>query len=144
MIIVGLLLGVLAIIFLCWLSFTLAVYALLFYAGLTVAFAAYPTGAGLISAAIVGVFASAVTLAVGQLAFAMVKSPILRGTIAMIFAVPAAVAGYHATLGLAQIGVSSHMWTAIFAVTGAICVGGTVFIRMVAMADPPAAGRDQS
>ncbi len=101
MIIVGLFLGVLGIIFLCGLLFTLAVYALPFYAGLTAAFAAYHTGAGLIGAALVGLLAGAATLVIGQIAFAMAKSPILRGVIAMIFAAPAADAGYHATLGLA-------------------------------------------
>jgi hypothetical protein len=143
MIIVGLFLSVLGIVFLCWLLFTLAVYALRFYAGLTAAFAAYHTGAGLIGAAIVGVSAGAVTLVAGQIAFALVKSPILRGMIAMIFAAPAAVAGHHPTLGLGlvQIGVSSLIWCEIFAVIGAICVGGTEFIRMTAIADSPATGQ---
>ena len=64
-------------------------------------------------------------------------SPIPRAAIALLFAAPAAVAGYHATLGLAHIGVPSMAWRQVFAVIGAIAVGGTAFVRMSAMASPP-------
>jgi hypothetical protein len=39
--------------------------------------------------------------------------------------VPAAFAGYHAALGLAQIGVPAEGWRQAFALIGAIVVGGT-------------------
>jgi hypothetical protein len=79
MIIIGLVLGVFGIGFLCWLLFTLAVYALPFYAGLTAAFAAYHTGAGVVGAIIVGFLAGVATLLIGQLAFASMPSPLIRG-----------------------------------------------------------------
>jgi hypothetical protein len=54
---------------------------------------------------LVGFFAGAVLLALGQVAFAAVRSPLIRAAIALLFAAPATVAGYHATLGVAHIGV---------------------------------------
>jgi hypothetical protein len=89
----------------------------------------------------VGFAGGAVTLVAGQAAFAVVKSPVLRGAIALLFATPAAIAGYHATLGLAHIGVPSASWCEVFAMLGAILVGGTAFVRIGAMTSQPASGQ---
>lgn len=67
------------------------------------------------------------------------RLPVLRAAIAILFAVPAAVAGFFMTLGLSRIGVPSLVWSDIFAVIGAIFVGGPAFVRIAAMATPPAA-----
>ena len=145
MIIVGLILSVFGIGFLCWLLFTLAVYALPFYAGLTAAFAVYHGGAGAFGAIVVGFLAGATTLIIGQMAFASMPSPLLRGVIALIFAAPAAIASFAMTFGISRIGVPSLIWSDVFAVIGAISVGGTAFIRIAAMANgPPGAWRAMS
>jgi hypothetical protein len=123
MIIIGLILGALGIGFFCWLLFTLAVYALPFFATVTAGLAAFHSGAGVIGA--IGIVAGAVTLGAGQLAFAVAGSPLIRAAIALLFATPAAVAGHHATLAVAHIGVSSQGWREAFAIIGAILVGGT-------------------
>ena len=136
MIIIGLILGAFGIGFLCWVLFTLAVYALPFFAGVTVGLAAFHSGAGVIGAIMVGTVAGVLTLGVGQAAFAISRSPFLRAAIALLFAAPAAIAGYHATLGLAQIGVPSAGWRDVFAIIGAILVGGTAWGRMTLLADP--------
>jgi hypothetical protein len=137
MIVIGLILSVFGIGFVCWLLFTLAVYALPFFAGMTAGLASYYSGAGIIGALVVGFVAGAVTLVAGRAAFAAVKLPVLRAAIAILFAAPAAVAGYHATLTLAQIGVPSTAWREAFAIFGAMFVGGTAFVRMGAMATSP-------
>jgi hypothetical protein len=134
MIIIGLILSVFGIGFLCWLMFTLAVYALPFFAGMTVGLAAYHSGAGVIGALVVGFAAGAATLVAGQFASAVVRLPVLRGAIAILFAAPAAITGFHATLALAQIGVPSASWREAFAIVGAIFVGATALVRMAAMA----------
>jgi len=100
MLIIGIILTFVALAYLCWLLFALAVYALPFFAGLSAGLAAYHSGAGPIGAIIVGVVAGAVTLLLGQVAFATVRSPLVRDTIALLFAAPAALAGYHAALAL--------------------------------------------
>ena len=101
MIIIGIVLSVFGIGFFCWLLFTLAVYALPFFAGLTAGLAAFHSGSGVIGALIVGVLAGGATLAIGQIVFATVRTPLIRAAIGLLYAVPAAIAGYHATLGLA-------------------------------------------
>ncbi len=103
MIILGIILSVFAIGFFCWLLFTLAVYALPFYIGLIAAFAAFHHGYSLFGSALIAIIVAASVLALGQLLFAAVRMPLLRACIALVFAIPAAVAGYHATLGIAHI-----------------------------------------
>jgi hypothetical protein len=136
MIIIGIILSVFGIGFFCWLLFTLAVYALPFFAGLSVGLAAFHSGAGVIGALIVGVLAGGATLAIGQIVFAMVRTPLIRAAIGLLYAVPAAIAGYHATLGLAQIGMPSEVWRETFAVVGAVLVGGTAWGRMFLFLPP--------
>jgi hypothetical protein len=136
MILVGLVLSLFVVGFLCWLLFTLAVYATPFFVGVTATFAAFNYGAGVIGALVVGIIASVVTLVASQAAFAAVKSSAVRAAIALLFAAPAALAGFHATLGLAQIGVSSEIWRDVFAVIGGVIVGCTAFVRLARTADP--------
>jgi hypothetical protein len=134
-------LGAFGVGFLCWVLFTLAVYALPFFAGVTAGLAAFHSGAGVIGSIVVGTVAGVLTLGAGQAAFAVSRSPFLRATIALLFAAPAAITGYHATLGLAQIGVPSAEWREAFAIIGAILVGGTAWGRMTLLADPLPTGR---
>ena len=136
MIIVGFALSLFAVGFLCWLLFTLAVYATPFFVGVTAAFAAFNCDAGVIGALVVGIIASVVTLLVSHAAFAIAKSPAVRCAIALLIAAPAAVAGFHATLGLAQIGVPSEIWRDVFAVFGGVLVGCTAFVRLARTTDP--------
>lgn len=140
MLILSIVLSFVGLGFLCWLLFTLAVYALPFFAGVTAGLAAYHSGSGPLGAIIVAVIVGAVILVIGQIAFATIRSPLARAAIALLFAIPAAVAGYHATLGLAHIGVPSYGWREAFAVLGAIIVGGTAWARMTLLA-PPNVGR---
>jgi hypothetical protein len=128
MLIIGIVLSVAGIGFFCWLLFTLAVYALPFFAGVTAAFAAYHSGSDVIGVIVIGVLAGAAALAIGQIAFATVRMPVIRAAIGLLYAVPAAIAGYHATFGQAHIGVPSEGWRA-FAIVGAILVGGTAWAR---------------
>lgn len=136
MIVVGLVLSLFAVAFLFWLLFTLAVYATPFFIGVTAALAAFNHGAGAAGALSVGLAVSAVTLAASRFAFAGAKSPIVRGAIALVFAAPAAIAGFHATFGLAQIGVSSEIWRDLIAVIGAILVGCIAFARLASSSNP--------
>ena len=141
MLAIGIVLSLFGIGFLCWLMFNLAVYALPFFAGMTAGLAAYHSGAGLVGGLIVGFTAGAITLVVGQAIFATFASPVLRGLIALLFAAPAAVAGYHATLALARIGVPAEGWREVFAIVGAIAISATAVVRVAGMAYPPGVRR---
>ena len=59
------------------------------------------------------------------------RSPLIRAVIALLFAVPAAVAGYYAALGLAHIGIPAEGWRQAMAMTGAIVVAATAWARMM-------------
>jgi hypothetical protein len=130
MLIIGIILAFVALAYLCWLLFALAVYALPFFAGLSAGLAAYHSGSGPIGAIIVGVVAGGVTLLLGQATLARVRSPLFRGTIALLFAAPAALAGYHAALGLAHVAIPGEGWQDAMAVAAAIIVASTAFLRM--------------
>jgi hypothetical protein len=121
-------------------TFALAVHALPFFVGVTAGIAAYHSGSGEIGAFLVGLIAGAFTLAAGQIAVAAFRSPLIRTAIALVFAVPAAMAGYHAALGLAQLGVPAELWQRAFALIGAVAVGATAWARL-ALSIPPDTGR---
>jgi hypothetical protein len=103
MIIIGILLNVAGLGACCWTLFTLAVYALPFFIGMTVGIFTYQIGIGLIGAIVIGFFAGALGLLAGQYIFSVARSPIIRLLVALLFAVPAACAGYSVTFGLAQV-----------------------------------------
>ncbi|MGH6823084.1 MAG: hypothetical protein ACRECP_10445 [Methylocella sp.] len=69
-------------------------------------------------ALIAGVLAGGATLAIGRIVFATVRAPLIRAVIGLLHAAPASIAGYHATLGLAHIGVPSEGWREAAVVAG--------------------------
>lgn len=86
MLVIELILSVFGIGLLRWLIFTLVVYALPFFVGLTAGMAAFHRGAGDLGALLIGIVVGAVTLGVGQVAFALVKPIPLRAAISAVFA----------------------------------------------------------
>jgi hypothetical protein len=140
MIIIGIILGFVGLAYFCWLLFALAVHALPLFAAVAVGLATYHSGSGPIGAIIVGAIAGSATVLAGQIAFMALRSPLIRAAIAFLFALPAAVAGYHAALGLAHIAVPAEGWQQAIAVGGAIIVAATAWARM-ALSAPPGAGQ---
>jgi hypothetical protein len=120
---------------LCRVFFMSIVYALPTAVGLTTLFAAYRLGGSLIGAILIASVAGVLTLRVGQHAFATVRAPILRLSIKILFAIPAAVVGYNATLEFAP--APSDVWSHVFAVIGAISVGVTAYTRIGAPSHDP-------
>lgn len=139
MIILAILLSIAAIGFFCWLLFTLAVFALPLFVGVSVGLWAYHTGAGWLGAIIVGLVGAALTLGIGQFLLIVVQPLWARVLIALVFVAPAAIAGYHATHGIVKHAMPSEAWQIVFSVIGAVAVGTTAFMRVAAMAatDPP-------
>jgi len=132
MIILGILASLAAIGLLCWLLFTLAVFALPALVGF--ASGAWAHGAGVPGAILVGLIAAAVTFAVGQLLITFARPMWLKLGVAVIFVAPAAVAGFHATHGIVKHLMPSDAWQITFSVFGAIAVGITAFVRVAGMA----------
>jgi hypothetical protein len=96
---------------------------------------AFHAGSGIVGALLVGMAAGALTLTIGQVAFAACRSFALRIAIATAFAVPAVVAGYHLVFALSHIAGPSLAWREAFACLGALCVGGTAWTRLAAFAE---------
>ena len=136
MLALGLVLNTLGIGLFCWAIFALAVYALPFYVALSIGVMTFQSGAGLIGALLLGTAGGALTLVLGQLAFAATRSSALRVTIATAFAAPAAVAGYHVVFVVSHIGVPSLAWREVFACLGAVCIGITSWGRLMVLAKP--------
>lgn len=132
MTVIGILLGFAGLGFLGWLLFSLAVYALPFFAGVTAGLLAVHTGAGLIGAIVVGIFAAVGTLVVGQMVFTSARSPLACVFVALAFAAPAAYAGYDVIHGLAVLTTPSEVWRRALAVAGALVIGAIAWIRVTA------------
>ncbi len=95
----------------------------------------------MIGAVLVGLVAGVVALFAAQLLFASVRSIALRAVIALLFAAPAAVAGYHAVLGISALLVPSEIWRHIFAAIGGLAVGVSAAVQLAAFAGASARPR---
>ncbi len=115
----------------CWVLFNLAVFALPFFAGVTAGMSAFHSGAGPLGAVAGGILAGVLTLILGQLVLTLAPSMFVRVAVALLFAAPAAVAGYNATHGIIAMTISSEGWQRTFAIVGAIVVGVTALARMM-------------
>lgn len=142
MIILTVLATIAAICLLCWLLFTLAVFALPAFAGVTAGIWAHGAGAGLIGAILVGFVAAAATLGIGQILLLFVRPMWLKLVVAVAFVAPAAIAGFHATHGIAKHLMPSEAWQFAFSVIGAIAIGITAFVRVAGMAAAAPTGRN--
>lgn len=141
MIVLGPLLAFAAVALLCWLMFTLAVFALPLFAGVNLGIWAYHSGAGALGGVIVGAFAGGMTFGVGRIAMTVLPSTWLRLMIVLLFVAPAAVAGYSATHGIAQMTMPSAAWQIFFSVIGAIAVAAAAFLRFSGLAIPGPLGQ---
>lgn len=115
---------------LCVLAYTLAVYALPFMLGVEVARLAYAYGSGLIGAGLVGLIAGAAAYGLLAILFMVVRMPILRFAVALIFAAPAAVAGFALVHGITHDAVPSEIWRVIFCLIGGSVTGLSALMRI--------------
>ena len=115
---------------LCVLAYHFAVHALPIMLGFLVAHIAYGTGAGLIGAGTVGLVAGAVAFGLLSAVFVSVKSPFARIIIGLIFALPAAGAGYALISRVSASAVPSEIWRQIFCIIGGVFVGAAAFTRL--------------
>ena len=135
MLIFGLGLSLLAIGGLCWLLFTLATLALPVFAGLTVARIALRCGVGVLWSMAMGIAAAGVLVGLARVAATRVRSQRIRLALAIIYAAPAAVAGYSVALALSHLAAPPGAQQPFIAVLGGGVVGLTAFARL--LATPP-------
>jgi len=140
MITIGIILNIVGLGMFCWLLFSLASNALPFFVGTTAGIYSLHAGAGPFGAFVVGLIAGGFALGAGRYTFAVVRAPIVRLVIGLLFAVPAACAGYEVTFSLAHLGIPSEWWCKAFAVFGAITVGGAAWARVSFLTEPAQKG----
>ena len=125
MLALGLVLNTVGLGLFCWLIFALAVYAVPFFVAVSIGMLTFNSGAGVIGALLVGIVAGGIDARYRSNRFRndTVYDLACRRS-AAVFAVPAAIAGYHVVLAMSQIGVPSLAWREVFACLGAVSVGG--------------------
>jgi hypothetical protein len=136
MLVIGILLNIAGLSIFCWALFALATHALPFFVGMTVGIYSFQAGAGPFGAIVVGFVTAGFIFVVGRYAFSVARSPIVRLVIGLLFAVPAAHAGYSVTLALAHLGIPSEWWRESFAMFGAIVVGCIAWANVSMQTDP--------
>jgi len=126
---------------LCWLLFTLAVFAFPAFIGVSAGIWAYETGAGLLGAIVIGAVGAGIALGVGQLLLDILRPAWLNILVALAFLAPAAIAGFYATHGIVKHTMPSETWQLVFSVIGAMAVAVTTFIRVTSLTPPRSTGR---
>jgi hypothetical protein len=120
----------------CWLLFTLAIYALPTLGGVATGMWAYQTGAGLPGSILVGFVGAGLMFGLAQFLILVARPIWLKLLVSLAFVAPAVVAGFHATHGIVKHLMPSETWQAVFSVIGAVAVGITAFVRVTSMAPP--------
>ena len=122
--------------FFCWLLYGAAIYALPFLVGAAVGLHAEEAGAGALGGIVIGIGTGMLVLIVGRAVFARARGPVLRAAIALVFAAPAAFAGYSATSTLFGLASASEDWRQAFAIIGAMAIGAVPWQRLAATLPP--------
>ncbi len=107
--------------FMIYLLFAAATYVLPIYAGLSAGFAALHVGASYTSAILLGILASLLVVMLGQIA-TLLPSPRARIAIALLFAVPAAIAGFQVASALLHLG-GVGSWGVALSLAAALATG---------------------
>jgi hypothetical protein len=124
----------------CRLLYGAAIYTMPFLVGAFVGLQAEQAGAGPLGGIVLGIAAGALVMLVGRTVFAHARGPLLRMAIALVFAAPAALAGYSATSTLFGLASASEGWRQVFAIAGAMAIGVIAWQRL--SATPPSASDD--
>jgi len=122
--------GLFAGLYMLWLLVSLAVYALPVATGISLAFWMHDHGHGYPAAILSGFVGGTAVLVAGQLLFAYVRSPLIRLGIALLFVVPAGIAGYHAVYGIAGLAIDPGIILSLLSWVGAVMIAGTAWMRL--------------
>jgi hypothetical protein len=105
----------------------LAVYALPLWCGGAAAWGVYHADAGLVLALLAGAAAAMAILIIGHFTLGATRSSLLRAGIGLAFAVPAAIAGYHAAHGIAATFGGADWRAALLSGLAAAITGGAAW-----------------
>jgi len=112
------------------LLFNAAVYALPVVVGVWTLQQAIAHGSGAVSAIVLAIIAGAAVYAAGHFVFETNTSRGVRLAVALLFAIPALLAGYELALTLFHIGLASSIWLNAFAALGGLFVAACTVGRL--------------
>ena len=121
---------------LCVLLYNCLVYALPFAIAVWATFAAIHLGAGPVAGIAIGCFVGGACYGVCELLLGVTHSTAIRILVIAVFVVPAVIAGYGAGEEISWLAISSSVWQHIYAVIGALSVGGTALLRLTSPQRP--------
>lgn len=107
----------------------LAIHALPACCAWLAAQAVFASGAGLLAAIAVAALAAIVTLALAQLLLGFARSPATRISVALAFALPAGLAGYHAMRGIAAAIMPASVWQDVLPMVAAVTIAVVAWNR---------------
>lgn len=125
-----LILGGIAALYLIWLLFRAAAFALPLYAGAGAAFLLHGQGYGMAAVLAAGFMVGLLVHLTGQLFYASIRSPLLRALVALLFAAPAGFAGYQAVTGLVGLAIDNTVWLHGLAFAGGLCTASSAWRRL--------------
>jgi hypothetical protein len=111
-----------------YLLFAAATRVLPLFAGLLGLFGALSVGASLTSALLLGMLAFLLVITLGQMATQLLPSRFGRVAIALLFAVPAGIAGFHVASALLHIS-DAGSWSLVLALLAALATGAVAAKR---------------
>lgn len=114
----------------CVAAYALATYALPVMIAMRAACFAYASGAGLIGAGLVGFLTGVMSFGLLACLFVTLRSPILRLAVALVFAIPAAIAGYALVHGVTHEAVPTEFWRQVFCIAGGASTGLSALARL--------------
>lgn len=120
-------LGSVAALYLIWLLFRLAAYALPVYSAIGAGLFVHTHGYGTTAMLLAGFATGLIVLLAGQAVFASVKSSLLRFFVVLLFAVPAGFAGYQAMTGLLGLLIDVGVWANWLAVVGGLATASAAW-----------------
>ncbi|AYM82181.1 hypothetical protein H009_17958 [Agrobacterium tumefaciens str. Cherry 2E-2-2] len=121
----------------CVAAYALATYALPVMIAIAAARVAYSTGAGLIGAGIIGLIVGVASFRLLACLSVTLRSPTLRLAVALVFTIPAAIAGYALVYGVTREAIPSELWRQVFCMAGGVCTGMSALARL---ANHPSSG----
>ncbi len=119
---IGLALIIVAVFMICALLFRLSIYALPLFVAFLAGSVTYRSDSGIVAVLAAAAIAAIILLAAAQMALAFAKSDLTRAVIAIAFAAPAAVAGYHAVHGIAAATMPQSAWQPVLSLIGAAII----------------------
>ena len=122
---IGFTLAIVAVYMCCALLVRLSVHALPLFVAFAAASVTYHSHHGLVAALVAAALAGIATIALAQIALGLARSDFSRAAIGLVFALPAALAGYHAVHGIAAATMPGSIWPTVISLIGAAVIAVT-------------------